>query len=196
MSVDDVSTLNRLEVRRFAATTIEAYGGDVNRRNADTWHVTLPEPLRNLAESPEVAVVFDPKDQEPGRDEILVQPGSLAFNQLLELVKQDISVGQLYLTAGDMQVTLPDVLDVSETTARIDEFNPEQTADAVAFHFLVEMESVSSFHRERFETVTLDLANGSSQPKLTERLLAHTSTLSRTHEETNIDQSDDVIKKR
>ena len=167
MSVEDISTLNRLEIRRFTATAIQAYGGDVNRWNADSWHVTLPDPLDNLAESRDVAVVFDPKDQQPGRDEILVQPGSLAFNQLLELAKQDTSVGRLYLTAADMQVTLPDVLDVSETTARIEEFTPEQTADAVAFHFLVEMESVSSFHRERFETVTLDLANGSAQPALT-----------------------------
>jgi len=29
MSVDDIGTLNRLEIRRFASTTIEAYGGTI-----------------------------------------------------------------------------------------------------------------------------------------------------------------------
>jgi len=196
MSVDDVGSLNRLEVRRFAATAIEAYGGDVNRQNAESWRVTLPPSLSNLAETRDVAVVFDPKDQQPGRDEILVQPGSLAFNQLLDLVKEDTTVGQLYLTAADMQVVLPDVLDISELSVSIEEFDPQQTADAVSFHFLVEMESVSSFHRERFETVSLDLANGNHQLTLSERLRTHTSTLTGTHETASVDPDDDVIEQR
>jgi len=162
-------------------------------REDDWWDVELPDPLTNLADSRNVTVVFDPKDQQPGREDLLVQPGSLAFNELLELTKQNASVGKLYLSAADLQVQLPDVLDISTLGVTVEGFDPKQTAEAVSFHFLIELESVSSFHRERFETVSVDLANGIQLPILTERLLSHTGQLTRTHRTTDIETDDTTI---
>jgi len=78
----------------------------------DWWDVELPDPLTNRRQ-PKRNRCFDHKDQQPGREDLLVQPSSLAFNELLELTKQNASVGKLYLSAADLQVQLPDVLDIS-----------------------------------------------------------------------------------
>lgn len=196
MGIEDVGSLNRLEIRRFAAISIQTFGGEVDRYSPDIWRVTLPPALSNLAESRDVTAVFDPKDQKPGREEIIIQPGSLAFNELLRLVKQDVSVGKLHLSAVNMQIHSPKAIDVSSLSVTIEEFTPEQTAEAISFHFVVEMESVSSFHQERFETVTLDLANGDLQPELTQRLLSHTGSLTQTYQTASLRPGSGVVKKR
>jgi len=131
MSTESPAVLNRLEIRRFTTTVLEAHGADVRQDEAGNLHVKLPRYLwdRSDDNTAEVLLVFDPKDQRPGRDDLLVQPGSRTFNDLLELAKAEVSVSQLYLTADDLQVQLPDALDISELSVSIEEFEPEQTAD-------------------------------------------------------------------
>jgi hypothetical protein len=136
----DTATLNRLSIRRFTESTLTGYGGSVDRKEADRWEVTVPGSLINVAEGGHATLVFDPKDQEPGAKDILVRPGTPFFNALVDLARQERSVGHVHLGASELQLTVPPALKAGSLDASVTGFDVSSTELTVAFHFLVELE--------------------------------------------------------
>ncbi|PSP74404.1 hypothetical protein BRC86_06140 [Halobacteriales archaeon QS_3_64_16] len=81
----DRSTLDRVAIRRFTASVLDAYGGEVDRETNGRWSVVLPETLAAELGYEQATFVFDPEDRTVGSDQIVVAPGTRAFNALCAL---------------------------------------------------------------------------------------------------------------
>ena len=127
----------------------------------------------------ETTLVFDPSNEDPEIDDVVVRPGTPFFNSLLDLAREGESVAYVRLGASELQIHEPPIFEVVEPDARITDFEPTGADIAIVFHFHVQIESIQSYHEERFETITLDVDSGARLSGLTERLVSHFDTLSR-----------------
>ena len=86
----DRSTLDRVAIRRFTAGVLEAYGGEVDRETNGRWSVRLPEALAAELGPEHATFVFDPTERTVSSEEIVVGPGTRAFNALCTLAGSSV----------------------------------------------------------------------------------------------------------
>jgi hypothetical protein len=208
MSSIDTGLLNQINIKQLAEAVIITHGGTVDRTSPNRWQVDLPTELANHAgvgtasrntstgnsaldsiaeqihdsEEPETqfenTLVFDSQYEEPGEDDLVVEPGTPFFNSLLELAQQETAVSSVRLGPETLQIHDPPLVESLGKDARTGEFQQKRTAVAIAYHFHIQFEGTQSYHQEEFETVTLDTQTGANLPELTDRLLAHLGNLS------------------
>lgn len=208
MSSIDASILNEINIKQLAEAVIETHGGTVDRSSPTRWQVELPTELADLAGTAtpsqktntgnsaldsiaqdihgseesesqfENTLVFDSQHEEPGEDDLVVEPGTPFFNSLLELAQDETAVTSIRLGPESFQIHDPPLVESLGKDARAGEFQQDKRAVAIAYHFHVQFEGTQSYHQEEFETVTLDAQTGANLPKLTDRFLAHLGDLS------------------
>lgn len=169
----DTSILNSVNIKRFTKSVLENYGAEIDRSDSAKWQVTFPREIKERLDREHGTLVFDPADRELGAGDLLVQPGTRVFSALLDIVQQPDTVGCLQLTEDELQVKPPIVLQESELTASVIDFDKRSADFALAFHFQVQFETPSSFHSEEMFSVTIDPDTGTRLPDLTARLTAH-----------------------
>jgi hypothetical protein len=127
--------------------------------------------------SESATLVFDPREEDSDDDDIVVRPGTPFFNSVLELARSEDNIVCVHLGVGDFQIDEPPTFEVLDRDTRIVEFNPQSSKQAVAFHFHLKFDSVTSYTEEQFETVTLSLENDRHLSSLTGRLEANLDRL-------------------
>lgn len=203
MSSANSSVLNQVTIKQLTEAVIQSRGGHVDRTNPNRWSVELPPELATergstrtdrknktgdssldsivedvysddeSKQSYETTLVFDPRDEHPGEEDIIVRPGTSFFNSLLELAREGSEVAYLHLGADDLQMQEPPLCDALGADSDVIDFEAHETEAAVAFHFHLQLKGAQSYHKERFKTVTIDVGDGKPQPELTDRLHAH-----------------------